>query len=195
MLYPSLFHIFANFCACIRGYRHFLSVWGTFWLAIRPVYVSCVQEYVKLCLSAVLGKFSASRTRFAWLIEEMWFTFFRVSPFYGLFASFVCVFSALCTRAPWERPRVPCGGASPPSLPPVRVRSLFFLERFMILSQVISTWCPLRAFSVVYRATGGYAPLAYNYSLATGFDGLFCSLTKSPFCAIALCWLPTPVVV
>lgn len=116
MLYPSLSYIFANFCACIRGYRHFLSVWGTFWLALRPVYVSCVQEYVKLCLSAVLGKFSASRTRFAWLI---------------------------------------------------------------------STWYPLRAFSVVYRATGGYAPLAYNYSLATGFDGLFCSLTKSPFCAIA----------
>lgn len=60
---------------------------------------------------------------------------------------------------------------------------------------LISTWCPLRAFSVVYRATGGYVPLAYNYSLATGFDGLFCSLTKSPFCAIVLCWLPTPVVV
>ena len=169
MLYPSLSYIFANFCACIRGYRHFCLFWGTFWLALRPVYVSCVQEYAKLCLSAVLGKLSASRTRFAWLIEEMWFTSFRVSLFCCLFASFVCVFSALCTRASWERPRVPCGGLRPPSLPPVRVRSLFFLERFMLLSQVISTWCPLRVFSAVYRATGGYAPSRVQLLARNGF--------------------------
>ena len=43
------------------------------------------------------------------------------------------------------------------------------------------------------RATEGSAPLAYNYSLARGIYGLFCSLTKSSFCAIAVCWLPPPV--
>ena len=43
------------------------------------------------------------------------------------------------------------------------------------------------------RATEGSAPLAYNYSLARGIYGLFCSLTKSSFCAIAVCGLPPPV--
>ena len=118
MLYPSLSYIFANICACIRGYRHFCLFWGTFWLALRPVYVSCVQGYVKLCLSAVLGKLSASRTRFAWLIEEMWFTFFRVSLFGCLFASFVCVFSALCTAGFMGTPaRTLRGGLRPPRYP------------------------------------------------------------------------------
>ena len=43
------------------------------------------------------------------------------------------------------------------------------------------------------RATEGSAPLTYNYSLARGIYGLFCSLTKSSFCAIAVCGLPPPV--
>lgn len=126
----------SHFCkfSCLYSWIQALCLFlGTVGLALRPIYVSCVQEFVKLCSSVVLGKFSASRTRFAWLIEEMWFTSFRVSPFYCLFASCVCVCSALCTRAPWERPRVPCGGASPPLVTPcvpcgvLYVRSLRFI--------------------------------------------------------------------
>ena len=96
-----------------------------------------------------------------------------------LFVCFLClcVFSPMYAGSMGTPARTLRGGFAPPRYPLCAVRR------------------PLRAFSAVYRATGGYAPLAYNYSLARDISGLFCSLTKSPFCAIALCWLPPPVVV
>ena len=85
------------------------------------------------------------------------------------------VLSPSCAGSHGSRP-AHCEGASAPSAP------------------LIAFVRPFKGRTAYFgRATEGSAPLAYNYSLARGIYGLFCSLTKSSFCAIAVCWLPPPV--